>query len=55
MAYKLKWYLDMRKVDCQGCGRLNIVIYNNGASALMGTGVMLKRENYVNDRVVELF
>lgn len=52
MAYKLKWYLDMRKVDCQGCGRLNIVIYNNGASALMGTGVMLKRENFVNDRVV---
>lgn len=54
MAYKLKWYLDMRRADNQGRGRLNVVIYNNGSTAMMGTGVMLNRDNFVSNKVVGL-
>lgn len=52
MAYKLKWYLDLRRKDEQGKGRLCIVIYNRGTSAMLSTGVMLREGEFVNGRVV---
>lgn len=52
MAYKLKWYLDLRRKDEQGKGRLCIVIYNRGTSAMLSTGVMLCEGEFVNGRVV---
>lgn len=52
MAYKLKWYLDVRRRDEQGRGRLCIVIYNRGTSAMIGTGVKLREGEFAGDRVV---
>ena len=54
MGYKLKWYLDLRKMNAEGKGRLCIVIYCNGSSAMMATGVMLRKGEWTADRVVGL-
>lgn len=52
MGYKLKWYLDLRKLNGEGKGRLCMVIYCNGSSAMVTTGVMLRKGEWVADRVV---
>lgn len=41
MAYKLKWYLDLRKLDKDGRGRLYLAVYNQGSTGLIPTGVAL--------------
>lgn len=43
MAYKLKWYLDLRKLDKDGRGRLYLAVYNQGSTGLIPTGVTLMR------------
>lgn len=52
MAYKIKWYLDLRRTSDGGKGRLYMVIYNNGTSAQIATGLMLHKEEFEAGKVV---
>lgn len=52
MAYKIKWYLDLRRTSTEGKGRLYMVIYNNGTSAQIATGLMLHKEEFEAGKVV---
>lgn len=52
MAYKIKWYLDLRRTSDEGKGRLYMVIYNNGTSAQIATGLMLHKEEFEAGKVV---
>lgn len=52
MAYKIKWYLDLRRTSDDGKGRLYMVIYNNGTSAQIATGLMLHKEEFAAGKVV---
>lgn len=52
MAYKIKWYLDLRRTNDGGKGRLYMVIYNNGTSAQIATGLMLHKEEFEAGKVV---
>nr|DAT33818.1 MAG TPA: Integrase [Caudoviricetes sp.] len=52
MAYKIKWYLDLRRTSDDGKGRLYMVIYNNGTSAQIATGLMLHKEEFEAGKVV---
>lgn len=52
MAYKIKWYLDLRRTSDEGKGRLYMVIYNNGTAAQIATGLMLHKEEFEAGKVV---
>lgn len=52
MAYKIKWYLDLRRTSTEGKGRLYMVIYNNGTAAQIATGLMLHKEEFEAGKVV---
>lgn len=52
MAYKIKWYLDLRRTSDEGKGRLYMVIYNNGTAAQITTGLMLHKEEFEAGKVV---
>lgn len=52
MAYKIKWYLDLRRTSDGGKGRLYMVIYNNGTSAQIATGLMLHKNEFEAGKVV---
>lgn len=52
MAYKIKWYLDLRRTSDEGKGRLYMVIYNNGTAAQIATGLMLNKEEFEAGKVV---
>lgn len=52
MAYKLKWYLDLRKLDKDGRGRLYLAVYNQGSTGLIPTGVALMEGDWGNGRVM---
>lgn len=52
MAYKIKWYLDLRRTSDDGKGRLYMVIYNNGTSAQIATGLMLHKNEFEAGKVV---
>lgn len=52
MAYKIKWYLDLRRTSDDGKGRLYMVIYNNGTAAQIATGLMLHKEEFEAGKVV---
>ena len=52
MAYKIKWYLDLRRTSDGGKGRLYLVIYNNGTAAQIATGLMLRKGEFVAGKVV---
>lgn len=52
MAYKIKWYLDLRRTSDEGKGRLYMVIYNNGTSAQIATGLMLHKNEFEAGKVV---
>lgn len=54
MAYKLKWYLDTRKLDKDGKGRLYMAVYNLGSTGMIPTGVALMRGEFANGRVVKV-
>lgn len=52
MAYKIKWYLDLRRTSDEGKGRLYMVIYNNGTAAQIATGLMLHKNEFEAGKVV---
>lgn len=52
MAYKIKWYLDLRRASTEGKGRLYMVIYNNGTAAQIATGLMLHKNEFEAGKVV---
>lgn len=52
MAYKIKWYLDLRRTSNEGKGRLYMVIYNNGTAAQIATGLMLHKNEFEAGKVV---
>lgn len=52
MAYKIKWYLDLRRTSTEGKGRLYMVIYNNGTAAQIATGLMLHKNEFEAGKVV---
>lgn len=52
MAYKIKWYLDLRRTSTEGKGRLYMVIYNNGTTAQIATGLMLHKNEFEAGKVV---
>lgn len=52
MAYKIKWYLDLRRTSDEGKGRLYMVIYNNGTTAQIATGLMLHKNEFEAGKVV---
>lgn len=52
MAYKIKWYLDLRRTSDGGKGRLYMVIYNNGTAAQIATGLMLHKNEFEAGKVV---
>lgn len=52
MAYKIKWYLDLRRTSDGGKGRLYMVIYNYGTSAQIATGLMLHKNEFEAGKVV---
>lgn len=52
MAYKIKWYLDLRRTSDDGKGRLYMVIYNNGTTAQIATGLMLHKNEFEAGKVV---
>lgn len=52
MAYKIKWYLDLRRTSDEGKGRLYMVIYNNGTAAHIATGLMLHKNEFEAGKVV---
>lgn len=52
MAYKIKWYLDLRRTSDEGKGRLYMVIYNNGTAAQIATGLMLHKEEFEAGKMV---
>lgn len=51
MAYKIKWYLDLRRTSDEG-KRLYMVIYNNGTAAQIATGLMLHKNEFEAGKVV---
>ena len=53
MAYKLKWYLDLRRLDKDGKGRLYIALYNQGSTGMIPTGISLMEGEFVNGRVMK--
>lgn len=52
MAYKIKWYLDLRRTSDEGKGQLYMVIYNNGTAAQIATGLMLHKNEFEAGKVV---